>query len=116
MSNKKRAQLNMAKLIAPMISSRDIVEVLSKAINKTGAQSVDFDFFAVKFISRSAAHALLLFKEELMSRGMEINFINPIKDVAEMLRIVAANRAVPGGEKPKFNPKMIDIDSLLRKT
>ncbi|MFA5249024.1 MAG: STAS domain-containing protein [Candidatus Paceibacterota bacterium] len=109
----KKAQLNMAELIAPMISSRDVVDILKKAIKKTKSRSVDFDFSEVRFVSRSAAHALLMLKEELNSQEIEINFINTQNAVKDMIRIVAANRAVPKKEKVKFNPKIISINSLL---
>ena len=46
----------------------------------------------------------------------DMSFINANKDVLEMLRIVAANRAYPKNEKPDFNPEKIDINSLLEET
>ena len=71
------------------------------------------DFINVKFISRSAAHALLLMKENLRNKK-NISFINTNKDVAEMLRAVAANRIIPKSQKPQFNPEKTNINSLLK--
>jgi anti-anti-sigma regulatory factor len=112
-TKKQRKKLNIANLLAPIIGSRDVVDILEKVINKTNAESVDLDFSDVKFISRSAAHALLLMKEKLRIKK-EVSFINTDKDVANMLRAVAANRAVSKKEKPQFNPQKISINSLLK--
>jgi len=111
------ATIKINKLLAPIISSRDVAEVLEDTIKKTDNKSVVLDFSNVKFISRSAAHALLLLKEKFESKVLnkkELSFINADNDVAEMLRIVAANRAFPRVKKPEFNPEKIDITSLLK--
>ena len=110
--------IHVAQLLAPIISSRDIAEKLKDAITKAESQSVDLDFAEVEFISRSAAHALLLMKEDLSRKFPEkkhISFINTSKDVKEMLRIIAANRALPKDRKPDFEAERISIDSLLKK-
>jgi len=109
--------INVSKLLAPIISSRDVADILEAEIKKTDAKSVFLDFTNIKFISRSAAHSLLLLKEKLESRASnrkEMSFINPDNDVAEMFRAVAANRALPKKEKPEFNPEKINISSLLK--
>lgn len=113
--NKKT--INLAELVAPIISSRDVIEDLKKIILRTDALSVDLDFNKVEFISRSAAHALLKIKEDLQRKIFKkknISFANPNKDVAEMLRIVAANKAVPRKNARVFKAEKIDIDSLLK--
>ena len=87
-------------------------------IKKTNSKLVVLDFSKVKFVSRSAAHALLLLKEKIESKTSnrkEISFINVDNDVAEMLRLVAANRALPKTKKSEFNPEKVDINSLFRK-
>lgn len=115
MANTKKTHktLSVSNLLAPIVSSRDTVDVLEKNIKKSNLASVDLDFSNVKFISRSAAHALLLLKEKLRAKT-DISFINTNEDVANMLRAVAANRAVSKTKKPQFNPEKIDINSLLR--
>ncbi len=110
----KKTSIDVANLLAPIISSRDIVSILEKFIKKTNTRLVDLDFINVIFISRSATHALLLMKENLRAKK-SILFINTNKNVAEMLRAVAANRAVPKSQKPKFNLEKININSLLKK-
>lgn len=118
MNNKNNYKniIKIADLSATIISSRDIIDVIENAIKKVDAKSIDLDFSDVKFISRSAAHALLSMKENLerkLLRKKEISFINTEEDVMNMLRIVAANKAIPK-QRPQFNPKRIDIDSLLK--
>ena len=110
----KEISINIANLLAPIISSRDIIAILEKSIKKTDSRSVNLDFIKVKFISRSAAHALLLMKERLQAKK-ELSFINTNEDITNMLRIVAANRIVPKSQKPRFNPEKTNIDSLLKK-
>ena len=65
-TNKK--VINVAKILAPIVGSRDLMSVLAEAINKADAKSVDLDFREVEFVSRSAAHALLLMKEDLQKK------------------------------------------------
>jgi len=115
MANIKKTHKNLmiSDLLASIISSRDIIDILEKAIKKIDNKSVDLDFSNVKFVSRSAAHALLLMKERLQTRK-DIYFINSNKDVANMLRVVAANRIVSQKKKPDFNPEKIDINSLFK--
>ena len=111
-------KINIAKSSAMIISSRDIADVLEELIKKTDTESVILDFSDVKFVSRSAAHALLVLKERLGSRVSnmkKISFVNVNNDIADMLRVVAANRALPKNENiVKFNPEKIDIKSLLK--
>lgn len=115
MANIKKTHkiLIISDLLAPIVSSRDTVDILEKNIKKSNVKSVDLDFSNVKFISRSVAHALLLLKEKLRAIT-DISFINTNEDVANMLRAVAANRAVSKTKKPQFEPEKIDINSLLK--
>lgn len=113
LKNQNSTTINIAKLLAVIISSRDVAEILGVEIKKADTKSVVLDFTNIKFISRSAAHSLLLLKDKLKN-NKDVSFANAEKDVSEMLRIVAANRAYPKNEKPEFNPKRIDINSLLK--
>ena len=116
--NKNSARININKLLAEIINSRDIADVLENVIKKTNAQSVVLDFTDIKFISRSAAHALILLQQRFENKVLNkkvISFENATKDVLEMIRIVSANKTYPQKEKPDFNPKRISITSLLEK-
>lgn len=113
MKKDKKSTINIADLIAPLVSSRDTLSILRQEVEKTATEAVDFDFQNVEFISRSAAHEFLLLKEELHQKNIQINFIHTNSDVTEMLRIVAANRAVPKA-KPEFHPKRTTLNSLLK--
>lgn len=115
MSQKIKSTINVAKFIAPIVSSRDIVERLKYAIKKANTELVDLDFREVEFISRSAAHELLLIKEDFKQNRFcrkNISFVNTNNNIKEMLRIVAANRALPKYRKPEFKAERVNVESL----
>jgi anti-anti-sigma regulatory factor len=116
MVNIKKIHKNLiiSDLLASIISSRDTIDILEKIIKKVDNKSIDLDFSNVKFVSRSAAYALLSMREKLQVKK-DIYFINTNKNVANMLRVVAANRIVPQKKKPEFNPKKTSIKSLFKK-
>ena len=94
-------------------SSRDVTDTFRKTINqKPSVNLVELDFAEVTFISRSAAHQLLVIKEELRLDNHEITFTHTNDEVTEMLRIVAANRAIPKKTKPEFKAEKVDIEAL----
>ena len=105
--------ISVANFLATIIGSRDVIDLLKPRILQIEDVSVILDFENVDFISRSAAHELLLIKEEVRSKNKELTFDNTNKDIAEMLRVVAANRALPKFERPNFNPEKTNIDSLM---
>ena len=112
----KRVTIKLADLIAPIIGSRDLVDSLEKSVSKSKAYLVKLDFKNVKFVSRSAAHALLIMKEDFLRKApsskKDISFVNVNEDIETMLRTVAANRALPKKKEIEFEPKKIDINSL----
>ena len=114
MNTSAKTTINLAELIAPVISSRSVVSLVKDAVEKTETKSVELDFAKVEFISRSAAHELLIMKEDFLREDFkkEIAFINTTSSVSEMFRVVAANRAIPKTEDPVFHPKEISIDTL----
>lgn len=117
MKKELKNTINAAKIIAPIIGSRDSIDRLRKAVINAKSKLVDLDFKDVEFISRSAAHELLIMKEDLRRRLLrqkkEVAYTNTNKDVTEMFRIVAANRAVPKTVKPKDKLERVDIVSLF---
>lgn len=117
MKKELKNTINAAKIIAPIIGSRDSIDRLRKAVINAKSKLVDLDFKDVEFISRSAAHELLIMKEDLRRRLLrqkkEVVYTNTNKDVTEMFRIVAANRAVPKTVKPKDKLERVDIVSLF---
>ena len=113
----KSTRIYVNKLLAEIINSRDVMDVLEDAIKKTNTELVVLDFTNIKFLSRSAAHSLLVLKEKFECKSSNrkiVSFENAIYDVSEMLRIVNANKAYPKEERVKFNPKRIDITSLFK--
>ncbi|HLC70060.1 MAG TPA: STAS domain-containing protein [Patescibacteria group bacterium] len=114
--DKTASQLKLAEILAPIISSRDLIESLEKIVLKTDSKAVDLDFTNIEFISRSAAHALLLLKEKLDRKAWnkkDVSFVNANKEVKEMLRVVAANRVMPHEKKVSLKTKPVNIETLL---
>jgi anti-anti-sigma regulatory factor len=112
---KQREKIDISTVLARIISSRDVVDVLKEKIKVIQAEQIDLDFSEVEFVSRSAAHALLELKEffrNSLSKPKEIFFEKTNSDVTDMLRVVAANKAVPR-KKEEVNLKRINIGSLL---
>ena len=107
-------KIDIAKKIAPILSSRDVVRDLNKLIKKTKSNLVKLDFKKVDFVSRSAAHELLLLKERFAQQSKSISFINTNQEVTKMLRIVAANRALPLKKSHTFKAPIVSIKSLLK--
>lgn len=112
----RTAVINIADIVAPIVSSRDIAANLEKNIANSLAERVVLDFSKVKFISRSAAHQLLMIKEQFQHAQpkKEVVFENTNEDVKEMFRIIAANRAVPESKKPTFNAEKISMSALIK--
>ncbi|MEK7064936.1 MAG: hypothetical protein AAB963_00655 [Patescibacteria group bacterium] len=117
MAEQDKFIINVAKILAPVVGSRDLMPILSEAVNKADVKSVDLDFSEVEFVSRSAAHALLLMKEDLQRKWLNkkfITFVNTSDNVQEMFRVVAANRAVPKAHKQNIEIEKTNIDSLAK--
>ena len=115
MVKKSKNIIKIAQIFASILSSRDIVNELRAIIDKTDSESVDLDFQKVEFVSRSAAHELILVKEDFKRKRLnrkEVSFINTSDSVKEMLRVVAANRTLPKNTKLEFKAKKINIDAL----
>ena len=113
MNKQKSVKINIAEKTASILGSRDVVQSLDKLIKKTKNDLVDFDFAKVDFVSRSAAHELLLSKEKFKRQSKTISFINANQGITKMLRIVAANRALPPQKPTEFNVPTINIKSLI---
>lgn len=117
MNNMSTNPIDVAKILAPIVSSRDLIDIVRKEIMKNIDARIQLDFKDVNFISRSAAHEMLVMKEDLARKTLrkkEISFVNTNPTVKEMFRVVAANRAVP--QKPKeieFKAEKIDIKTLV---
>lgn len=114
---KQSSTILIAQRIAKIVSSRDLVRNLEKEISKKQHNLVELDFTDVEFISRSAAHELLALQEKMRTRRFkkkEVRFINTNEDVKNMLRIVAANKAMPETTKPLIQLEKTDIQSLIK--
>jgi len=113
----KTVKIVIAKKLAPIVGSRDVVYSLKSLIEKIHARVIDLDFQDVEFVSRSAAHELLVLKEKLNKRlfwKKAINFINANDNVAGMFRIVAANRAFPKQKEIELDIQKVDVNYLSK--
>ena len=113
----KAMYIDVAKSLAPIVGSRDVVSSLRKTIIKAHAKVINLDFSAVEFVSRSAAHELLVLKEKLSKsflRKKTINFIYASDNVSEMFRTVAANRALPKSKIEAVEIETIDVSCLSK--
>lgn len=116
MKNSTKTSLDIAKLVAPIVGSREAVRDLKKTITKEKSTNIDLDFRNVEFVSRSAAHEFLMLKEALARKMLSqktIAFVHVNQEVKDMFRAIAANRAVPKSAKPEFTAKTISIESLM---
>lgn len=83
-------QIDVSRLIAPILSSRDVFDILDRAVLDSAEKEVVFDFVNVRFVSRSAAHELLKLQKKykkLFSRK-RIKLVNIPRDVQIMFDIV----------------------------
>ena len=113
----KTINIDVAKNLAPIVGSRDVVSSLKTTIEKAYAKAINLDFSAVEFVSRSAAHELLVLKEKLNKSFFKkkvINFINASDNVTEMFRTVAANRALPKSKIEAAEIETIDVSYLSK--
>jgi len=116
---KQSSSISIAKKIAKIVSSRDLVRNLEKEVSKQPHTVVNLDFSDVDFISRSAAHELLILQERMKTKRFkkkEVQFVYTNDDIKKMLRIVAANKAIPESAKPTVRLEKIDIHTLLSTT
>ncbi len=114
MKKEQKTIIQIEKILAPIIGSRDVIDSLREIILKADTTSVVLNFKNVEFISRSAAHELLLLQQEMHHKGKELSFEDANSDITAMLRVIAANRALPKSKKPTFDAEEVDIDSLSK--
>lgn len=103
--------INVATTVAPVLASRDVINALKTEIEKLSPQQIQLDFSHVEFVSRSAAHELLRLKESMATKKT-VEFINANDEVANMLRTVASNRAVPRIIEDKTSIKTVSISDI----
>lgn len=116
---KQNSTIFIAKKIAKIVFSRDLVHNLEKEIAKQKHATVSLNFTDVEFISRSAAHELLMLQEKMRLRKFkkkEVLFANTNEDIKKMIRIVASNKAFPESPKPKIQLEKTDIHTLMSAT
>jgi hypothetical protein len=108
--------IRLADEVSRMVNSRDVLRCVSEADlrNAKDVTALNFDFSGVSFLSRSAAHELLKIQDEMRSKSIEVDFSNTEHEVADMIRMVAANRALPRREIV-FSPIHVSADNFFLK-
>lgn len=105
--------IRLFKEIAKNISSRDVVQRLNPIIQKNKLKRIDIDFNGVEFVSRSAAHELLLIKEYWFHEEQKkLIFQNTNEEVKEMIKAVASSRAIPNKSKSIGHLKAVNIKRI----
>ena len=112
----KTIVLDIEKIIAPIVSSRDSINRLEGIIRRMRSNNIELDFSNIDFISRAATHELLLMKERLLYQlffKRVIVFTNMNIDVFNMIRIVAANRVAPKEHIDDQELEIVSVEQLL---
>lgn len=115
MRKKSIKVINVAHKLAIIVASRDITHNLKQLVLAARLPKVSLDFQDVEFVSRSAAHELLVLREELSKKSphaVELSFINTDEHVANMLKIVDSSRISPKKRPSNLHIKKISFDSL----
>lgn len=115
MKTERTKIIDVAAKLAAILASRDITRSLKKLILAARTPEVSLDFKNVEFISRSAAHELLLLQDELAKwppQAIALSFINTNKDVAAMFQVVASSRISPKKRPSDLHIKTISFDAL----
>jgi len=109
----KARTIYLEKEIASIISSRDIFSIIESKIEEDSSDFINLDFSNVDFVSRSAAHELVLLQEKYRLKGIFVSFVNTNKDIREMIRVVASNRVLPNTKDSEFKPQIVNIKELM---
>lgn len=105
--------INLARSIAPIISSRDVIAKLSKRLSSIEAHNVRLSFADVEFLSRSAAHELLILQGSLREKKT-VEFIDLNADVLRMLEVVKKTSARKERPLPKLRVDRTSIKTLIK--
>jgi len=108
---KHTLHLKLAEEIAEIISSRNVIAQIKNRLLSQSEDLCVLDFSSVVFISRSAAHELILLEEDLKSHKKQIEFVHMNNDVQAMLNTVRQHRIAL--QKSDFVlPQVMDINFL----
>ncbi|NJN27761.1 MAG: STAS domain-containing protein [Cyclobacteriaceae bacterium] len=72
------------------LNNRASVALLFERVKKSKAVAIDFS--GIDFISRSAAHEILTFIDEVQKKGIDFTFTNMAPNIDETLQKVSASR------------------------
>lgn len=88
--------IDVAQSIASSLTSRDVSDILERRIRERRERNITLDLRSVRFVSRSAAHALLKLQKSHTSfwRRSRVTFANITPDVEAMFDIVARQQTM----------------------
>lgn len=92
-----------------MVGSRDIVKCIARELAPYKKEEILLDFKGIEIISRSAADELINTKVKFSY----LKFVNLNPELAKMLRLVAASKAVSENSDDPFSPKGTTLSSLF---
>ncbi|MCK9577964.1 hypothetical protein M0R01_00530 [bacterium] len=100
-----------------IISSRDIARLITEEVSLKKESVIDLDFSNIKLVSRSAAHELMLLKNNLEKKFLgkkKLSFVNINPDIAEMFNIVSVSlkTSKEAVVLKKNKVKKLTVDSL----
>ena len=84
--------IKLSSLFNEKINGRSSVKLIFRQLEDI--KSVIFDFSDIVFISRAAAHELVLLLEDYQKRGFTFSLKNVSADVNQMLNIISESRKV----------------------
>ena len=80
----------MSDFFDSQLNNRASVALLFESVKRSKA--VTIDFCGIDFISRSAAHEILTFVDEVQKKDIDITFTNMAPNIDETLQKVSASR------------------------
>lgn len=111
----KTINIDLSKDLAQVVSSRDLVVDLESKLAKLPNKKINLDFTNIIFVSRSAAHELILMQERLSEKFLKrklVNFVNMNEDIKNLINHIA--KANPEREVFRFNVKKVDTANFLK--
>lgn len=85
-----RSHIVLSDFFDNQLNNRASVALLFESVK--ASKAIVFDFNGIDFISRSAAHEILTFIDDVQKKGVDITFTNLAPDVDETLQRVSESR------------------------
>lgn len=116
----KKKVLYLKTILAPTLGSRDVTSTLSRVLTWQKEKHIELDFSDIDFISRSAAHELLLLRFKLQRRIFRkktikfVNFKDNVRQVLETVHISWLNIRKKKPSLPHLHIDRVDATRLFQ--